>query len=74
MDENDVFDDDEAVEVKPRTKRLSLTCPKCGTNDIRRSNFESIRVSINRAFGRWPFRCRNCRALFFRPSPPPPEA
>ena len=74
MDENDVFDDEEAVDTKPRARRPGPICPKCGSSDIRRSNYESLWVTINQSFGRWPFRCRNCRNLFFRASPPPPEA
>jgi transposase-like protein len=47
------------------------TCPKCGSNDIRRSKSDGFYAAVQRAFGRWPFRCRSCRARFYRASNPP---
>lgn len=77
MDEDDVLDE-AAVEVvaeqRPRRRRVGSPCPKCGSADIRRSNYESFWVTINGMMGRWPFRCRNCRNLFFLPVAPPPES
>jgi transposase-like protein len=68
-EEDDLFEEQEAKPVHWQR----IPCPKCGSYDFRRSNTESLRVTINQIFGRWPFRCRNCRALFFRHAPPPPE-
>jgi len=51
-----------------------ITCPKCGSTDIRRSRNDGFWAAFFQVFGRWPFRCRSCRARFFRYSEPPPEA
>ncbi|HEV2202139.1 MAG TPA: hypothetical protein VGR73_20150 [Bryobacteraceae bacterium] len=48
-----------------------LSCPKCGSHDVRRSKAEGFWAAIQRTFGRWPFRCRSCRARFFRLAEPP---
>ena len=50
-----------------------MSCPKCGSHDVRRSHGEDTWAAIQRIFGRWPFRCRSCRARFFRFSEPPEE-
>jgi hypothetical protein len=50
-----------------------LICPKCGSHDVRRSNAESFVSTLFRMFGKWPFRCRSCRARFHRASPPAEE-
>ncbi len=46
-------------------------CPKCGSTDILRSQKVGFWVAIQVLFGRWPFRCRSCRARFYRSEPPP---
>jgi hypothetical protein len=46
-------------------------CPKCGSGDIRRSKSEGVLAAIAQVFGRWPFRCRSCRARFYRVAAPP---
>jgi hypothetical protein len=51
-----------------------FNCPKCGSTDIRRSRNEGFWAAFFQVFGRWPFRCRSCRARFFRQSAPPPDA
>jgi len=49
-------------------------CPKCGSPDVRRSHQDGLPAAILRILGRWPFRCRSCRARFYRSSPPPEES
>lgn len=39
-------------------------CPKCGSQDIRKSSKKSIDVFFS-WFSMHPNRCRNCRARFF---------
>jgi hypothetical protein len=46
-------------------------CPKCGSNDVRRSTGEGLVAILARMFGRWPFRCRSCRVKFYRYAAPP---
>ena len=48
-------------------------CPKCGSHDVRRSKGEGGWAAFLRIFGRWPFRCRSCRARFFMATEPPEE-
>jgi len=50
-----------------------ISCPKCGSHDVRRSKAEGAWAALQRIFGRWPFRCRSCRARFFRFTEPPEE-
>jgi len=50
-------------------KRMS--CPKCGSTDVRRSKVEGVVGALARMFGRWPFRCRSCRVRFYRSAEPP---
>ena len=47
-----------------------LRCPKCGSPDVRRSNNAGVVTALLRGLGRWPFRCRSCRARFYRAMPP----
>ena len=49
----------------------SLKCPRCGSNDLRRSKSDGLIAVIQRIAGRWPFRCRSCRKRFYRHSSPP---
>jgi len=30
-------------------------------------------AALQRIFGRWPFRCRSCRARFYRAAEPPED-
>ena len=46
--------------------RKRISCPKCGSIDIRRSQSESFFATLALIFGRWPFRCRSCRKQFYR--------
>jgi hypothetical protein len=55
-------------EAEPRRR---LSCPKCGSSDIRRSKSEGLFSGLARMFGRWPFRCRSCRVKFYRSAEPP---
>ena len=50
-----------------------LTCPNCGSRDVRRSKQEGVFALLQRTFGRHPFRCRNCRIRFFRKADLPSE-
>jgi hypothetical protein len=50
-----------------------ISCPKCGSMDVRRSRSEGLVGLLARTFGRWPFRCRSCRTKFYRPAEPPNE-
>jgi hypothetical protein len=43
-----------------------LSCPKCGSSDTRRSHSRGTWSTVERIFGRYPLRCRSCRARFFR--------
>jgi hypothetical protein len=72
-EDDDLLENQPAEDERPRHSQR-IPCPKCGSYDFRRSNTESFRVTLNHAFGRWPFRCRNCRALFFRHGPPPADS
>ena len=48
-------------------------CPKCGSMDVRRARSEGFAAAVLQLIGRWPFRCRSCRARFFRSAPPPDD-
>jgi hypothetical protein len=50
-----------------------LTCPKCGSTDVRRSRSAGVVAFLFAVFGRWPFRCRSCRTRFFRYATRPAE-
>jgi len=73
--------DDPALEPKPDSKNDERvapeeerqSCPKCGSQDVRRSHGEGVMPSLLRILGRWPYRCRSCRARFYRPGPPPAD-
>jgi CheY-like chemotaxis protein len=41
-------------------------CPRCGQNDVRQSGRNSVGDSLLACFGLAPYRCRACRARFFR--------
>jgi len=55
----------------PEEERPS--CPKCGSHDVRRSRGDGLMPPLQRMLGRWPFRCRSCRARFYRASAPPED-
>jgi ribosomal protein L40E len=42
-----------------------MTCPKCGSTDIRTSKRKGWLDSIRKARGLEPYRCRKCRHRFF---------
>jgi predicted RNA-binding Zn-ribbon protein involved in translation (DUF1610 family) len=50
---------------------VDFACPKCGSPDVRRSRSSGFLAGILRMFGRWPFRCRSCRARFYRAADAP---
>jgi ribosomal protein L37AE/L43A len=68
MDEDDLLE-----EYEPEGQPDRRACPKCGSNDVRRSSREGVWVAILAMLGRWPFRCRSCRNRFFRYASPPRE-
>lgn len=55
-----------------RTKK-ELSCPKCGSRDVRGSYADGFWAFVCSKFGRWPFRCRSCRLQFYRRVPRPSE-
>jgi hypothetical protein len=59
-----------AMEVADHGSPIQISCPKCGSSDVRRSQSEGALAAFFRIFGRWPFRCRSCRARFFRVAAP----
>jgi len=61
-----------AGEKHGATERL-LSCPKCGSSDVRRSHHQGTLSAVLRTLGRWPFRCRSCRSRFYRAAPPADE-
>jgi predicted RNA-binding Zn-ribbon protein involved in translation (DUF1610 family) len=69
------MDEDDLLEEQPEEGQPGKhSCPKCGSNDVRRSSREGFLVSIFALVGRWPFRCRSCRSRFFRYAPPPSDS
>lgn len=52
---------------------VKSSCPKCGSHDVRRSKSDGAWALLQRALGRWPFRCRSCRVRFFQSADPPEE-
>ncbi len=42
-----------------------MTCPECGSSDIRESRSAHWSKLFQQIFGRQPFRCRKCRRRFF---------
>jgi preprotein translocase subunit SecG len=42
-----------------------MTCPKCGSLDIRVSHSSSWSDALQRVIGRMAFRCRKCRLRFY---------
>jgi hypothetical protein len=61
------------VEIEDDRELTALSCPKCGSVHVRRSKSEGVLAALLRIFGRWPFRCRSCRARFFRPAERPED-
>jgi transposase-like protein len=45
---------------------MQMDCPKCGSPDKRHSNSERFFDAFWRALGYTPYRCRSCRARYFR--------
>jgi hypothetical protein len=46
----------------------SRACPRCGSNDLRRSGKRTLFDRLLRLFSLKPYRCRACRARFHRAS------
>lgn len=42
-----------------------MTCPQCGSSDVRRSRNPHWNDVFQRGLGRTPFRCRACRKRFY---------
>jgi hypothetical protein len=58
-EENDNIED---VSHEPQ----KMTCPKCGSIDIRPSRKSNFFGYFLVMMGRQPFRCRSCRVKFYR--------
>ena len=41
---------------------MQLSCPKCGTRDVRVSHKQDFAEEIRALFGIYPLRCRRCRS------------
>ena len=67
------FIDAGPVEVTDDRSPTQFSCPKCGSSDVRRSQSEGALAAFLRMFGRWPFRCRSCRARFYRAAAAPED-
>jgi hypothetical protein len=46
----------------------SRTCPRCGSDDLRRSGKRTLFDRVLRLFALKPYRCRACRVRFHRAS------
>ena len=57
------------TEVHEQALPAGITCPKCGSSDVRRSKTEGFVAIALSVFGRAPLRCRSCRAKFYRHLP-----
>jgi ribosomal protein L37AE/L43A len=68
------MDEDDFLETEqPEGQPGKRACPKCGSNDVRRSSREGLWAGVLSMLGRWPFRCRSCRSRFYRYASPPSE-
>ena len=67
------LDEQFETEDDDRPEETRHGCPKCGSADVRRARSEGFAAAFLQMFGRWPFRCRSCRARFFRSAPPPED-
>jgi predicted RNA-binding Zn-ribbon protein involved in translation (DUF1610 family) len=56
-----------SLHTEPDKQRMS--CPKCGSADVRRSQNEGFYAYFHSLFGRQPFRCRSCRTKFYKYAP-----
>jgi hypothetical protein len=54
-----------------KMSEATVTCPKCGSTNVRRSSIVGFVADLFELFGRLPFRCRACRKRFYHASPPP---
>jgi hypothetical protein len=54
--------------AKQESVKHPTRCPKCGSGDVLRSQQGGLWVAIQEFLGRKPFRCRSCRARFYRGS------
>jgi predicted RNA-binding Zn-ribbon protein involved in translation (DUF1610 family) len=61
------------VDTENTSSVSQLSCPKCGSADIRRSKNEGVVAAFLRIFGRWPYRCRSCRSRFYLVSAAPDD-
>lgn len=52
--------------AKEQRNSLRTVCPKCGSKDTRPSRIASLYGRVLSRLGRKPFRCRSCRAKFYR--------
>jgi predicted RNA-binding Zn-ribbon protein involved in translation (DUF1610 family) len=61
------------MEIEDDSALTVLSCPKCGSSNVRRSKSEGMLAAVLRIFGRWPFRCRSCRSRFYRAAETPED-
>jgi hypothetical protein len=62
--------DESEQDQNQESEAAPLSCPKCGSHDVRRSKSEGLWATLLQVIGRWPFRCRSCRSRFYRFAPP----
>jgi predicted RNA-binding Zn-ribbon protein involved in translation (DUF1610 family) len=65
--------EDPASDIRETGELRPMSCPKCGSTDVRRAKSEGVVVMFFQIFGRFPFRCRSCRVRFYRYAPPPED-
>ena len=70
LDEHDHEQDHEQEHEHQESEPGRMSCPKCGSHDVRRSKGEGLGAALFQMFGRWPFRCRSCRSRFYKFAPP----
>ncbi len=64
---------DDPKNDQPQDPEERPSCPKCGSQDVRPSHSEGVVSGLLGMLGRVPFRCRSCRARFYRAAPPPED-
>ena len=61
-----MLDEPRSEQREEAEARAPLSCPKCGSHDVRRSKGEGVWAALIHMVGRWPFRCRSCRSRFYK--------
>lgn len=55
-----------SARMKRERACMEITCPGCGSKDVRRSHGQDLLSTFLRQFRLQPFRCRSCRKRFFK--------